>query len=67
MDEKILGIIGIGILAGLLICAWTLGIDGATQSSIFGLIGLIAGHVFGVTTTLAGVVRAKDIIVEKVE
>jgi uncharacterized membrane protein len=39
--------IAIGMLIGLQAFAWILKIDGAVTATIFGLIGLIAGSIFG--------------------
>lgn len=41
------GLVCIGILAGLQITAWLLNKDGAITATLFGLLGLVAGSVFG--------------------
>lgn len=48
MDDKIKsGLIAIGILAMLQGVAWIMNKDGAVTATTFGLIGLIAGSIFG--------------------
>jgi len=47
MDKITWGIIAILILSAMQITAWILNKDGAISSTIFSLIGLIAGSIFG--------------------
>jgi len=48
MDDKMkCGMTAIGILATMQGLAWILHIDGAVTATLFGLIGLISGSIFG--------------------
>ena len=48
MEDKIkAGMLAILILAAMQICAWAMNKDGAVTATTFGLIGLIAGSIFG--------------------
>jgi uncharacterized membrane protein len=48
MDDKMkCGMIAIGVLATLQGVAWLLNKDGAITATLFGLIGLISGSIFG--------------------
>lgn len=49
MDKISLGVVSIGILAVLLGFGWLLNKDGIMSASIVGIIGLIAGSIFGFT------------------
>jgi len=51
MEKTKYGILAIGILATLQGAAWILNKDGAVTATLFGLIGLIAGSIFGFTIT----------------
>lgn len=43
------GLLAIGVLATLQGVAWVCNKDGAVTATLFGLIGLIAGSIFGFT------------------
>lgn len=47
LDKLTMGMIAIGLLIALQVCAWLLNKDGAVTATIFGLLGLIAGSIFG--------------------
>lgn len=47
MEKITYGMIAIGMLITLQGVAWILNKDGAVTATIFGLIGLIAGSIFG--------------------
>jgi hypothetical protein len=47
MDKTKAGLIAMTILAAMQMSAWVMGIDGAVTGTIAGLMGLIAGAVFG--------------------
>lgn len=49
MEKTTLGIIAIAMLVIMQGLAWILNKDGAVTATIFGLIGLIAGSIFGFT------------------
>lgn len=47
MEKTTLGMIAIGMLLVMQGLAWVLNKDGAVTATLFGLIGLIAGSIFG--------------------
>jgi hypothetical protein len=47
MDKTKAGLVAMAILAAMQMSAWIMGIDGAVTGTIAGLMGLIAGAVFG--------------------
>jgi len=47
MEKIAYGMIAIAMLIGLQGLAWILHIDGAVTATIFGLLGLISGSIFG--------------------